>query len=290
MLHGLAEAEVDTERKRGDELGQTYPGRFGNPGGNHARIVPRDAAVLPLAAFSRCRRGIPSLRRPAAPHPGGRPSGMHEALVAHFTRELGDAVMAEAFVTRIAGPLLEWRPPTVALEAVDAIVVYSFGNRVDAFGKIISGPMNAQLAELTAQVWRQHRVPVYAQWEVADLLGADVGAVSIRPDVGGDGKEIYLSTQGVAAKVAGAAPKSLGCVGVIAWRDHARRAVETSRRAGMDAAVPAGIDLPAAYDPESAQSWTRDRLSYLTTDLLARFAELASAGLPVIAQTRASNG
>jgi len=32
--------------------------------------------------------------------------------------------------------------------------------------------------------------------------------------------------------------------------------------------------MPTTYDPESPQPWTRDRVTYLSTDLLARLATL----------------
>jgi hypothetical protein len=122
-------------------------------------------------------------------------------------------------------------------------------------------------------------VPVYAQWEVADLLtepgtSHPVNAViAIRPEVDAEGTIHYLSTDDVAARAvaaAAAAGTELGSVGVLAHRDHAVRCVDTARRAGMTAAVPAGVELPVAYDPESGQPWTRDRGTYVLTDLKAR--------------------
>ncbi len=48
----------------------------------------------------------------------------------------------------------------------------------------------------------------------------------------------------------------------------------TTQAAGLDAGVAEGVTLPTAYDPVSAQSWTRDRRSYLPVDLLGRVATL----------------
>ena len=52
--------------------------------------------------------------------------------------------------------------------------------------------------------------------------------------------------------------------------DHAPRAVLTAIAAGLDAAVPEGIRLPADYDPESGQPWTRSREAFVPVDLMAR--------------------
>jgi len=38
----------------------------------------------------------------------------------------------------------------------------------------------------------------------------------------------------------------------------------------MTAAVPDGVELPSDYDPDSGQSWTRSRASFIPADLLAR--------------------
>ncbi|MCU1396272.1 MAG: hypothetical protein JWM34_4700 [Ilumatobacteraceae bacterium] len=48
----------------------------------------------------------------------------------------------------------------------------------------------------------------------------------------------------------------------------------TAEKAGMTAFVPDGVVLPSTYDPESGQSWTRDRASYLAIDIVGRLATL----------------
>ena len=44
-------------------------------------------------------------------------------------------------------------------------------------------------------------VPVYAQWEVAEVMAPCRDLVAIRPLVGDDGKDTYLSTEGVASQI-----------------------------------------------------------------------------------------
>jgi len=226
----------------------------------------------------------------AAPRP------FPEGLVVRLGEELGDEDLAAELVDAVGPdavarlraevgdevathPLLAYQPPTAADEVVDSLVVFAFGNRVAADGSLSPGPVNQDLADVTAAFVAEHPVPVFAQWEVADLLvEAGVAEVtSVDPDTGPDGEVIYLSTAGVAEKAVGLADEQgvdLGQVGVICFADHVGRCVLTAEGAGMDAAVPEGVDLPSTYDPRSGQEWTRERLAYLTTDLQGRLLAL----------------
>ncbi len=222
------------------------------------------------------------------------PATFADGLVARWSGELGDPALAQEQVDGLGAdgvaqfealvgldavftdPLVSMVPPTVPDVEVDSVVVYAFGNRVAADGTLSAGPMNEDLAQVTADFVAEHPVPVFAQWEVAGLL-VDQGVAdvtSIDPDTGPDGEVVYLSTAGVAEKavtLADDAGVDLGQVGVIAFADHAVRCVLTSEAAGMaGAAVPEGVDLPGEYDPESGQAWTRDRATYLLTDLQDR--------------------
>jgi hypothetical protein len=219
-----------------------------------------------------------------------------EALVVRLGEELGDGALAAELVDAVGPaavarlraevgdgvathPLLAYQPPTVPDDEVDSLVVFAFGNRVAGDGSLSPGPVNQDLADVTAAFVAEHPVPVFAQWEVADLLiaAAVPDVTSIEPDTGPDGEVIYLSTAGVAEKAVALADEQgvdLGQVGVICFADHVGRCVLTAEGAGMDAAVPEGVDLPSTYDPRSGQEWTRDRLAYLTTDLQGRLLAL----------------
>lgn len=222
------------------------------------------------------------------------PATFAEGLVARWSDELGDADLASSLVDGLGAdgvaqfealvgidavftdPLVAMAPPTVPDDDVDSLVVYAFGNRVAADGTLSPGPTNEALARVVEEFVADHPVPVFAQWEVADLLAeSGVGDLtSIDPDTGPDGEVVYLSTAGVAEKAVTLARQQgvdLGQVGVIGFADHAVRCVLTSRAAGMDgAAVPEGVELPAEYDAQSGQEWTRDRETYLLTDLQGR--------------------
>ena len=104
-------------------------------------------------------------------------------------------------------------------------------------------------------------------------LGVD-GVTSIGPDVAADGTVAYLSTMGVAEKglrLAAEAGTDPGRAGVVGFAGHAVRCVRTLRLAGLtDAAVPAGVVLPAEYDPSSGQIWTRSARTWIAADLFAR--------------------
>ena len=220
------------------------------------------------------------------------------ALTKRLTKEWGDAKLAKQVVTGLGddqitaltakvpanevatSPFLAYKPPRVADDTVDSLVVFAFGNRIGDDGELQAGPMNEAIAKQAYRFALKHDIPVYAQTEIATQMQAagmhDV--VSIDPVTAPDGTVTYLSTAGVAEQVmskAQAAGEELGTVGVVAFSDHAVRSVLTARKAGMTgAAVPKSMTLPTVYDPESNQPWTRSRAAYLPTDLLGRLTTL----------------
>jgi hypothetical protein len=219
-----------------------------------------------------------------------QPVDYRSAMESRLTQEWGDPGVVAAVLESI-GPdglaawearvpladvatteLLDYAPPGAPAEELDAVVVFAFGNRVAADGTVTPGPMNEDLADVTAELVARHPVPVFAQWEVARYLEADgvPGVTSIEPTVDADGKVVYLSTRGVADVVAGSGEAARGRIGVICFADHQGRCLLTARAAGLDATAIEGVELPATYDPESGQPWTRDRVAYLSGDVMAR--------------------
>lgn len=219
------------------------------------------------------------------------------ALTSRLAKEYGDPALAAEVVAGLSedtlaqlearvplaavatSPFLAYRAKRVPARKVDSVVVFAFGNRVGADGSVTSGPTNDALAAATKQFVRKHPVPVFAQQEIAGQLQAQgvKRVTSIDPEIGPDGQVVYLSTAGVADQIlqkAQAAGVDLGTVGVIGFADHVVRCVLTAKAAGITAGVPKGVPLPSAYDPESGQSWTRDRKTYLATDLAGRLATL----------------
>jgi len=217
------------------------------------------------------------------------------ALVARLSREWDDPGLAEqvvaglddaaveAFEARVAldevadHELLSYDLASIADDRIDSIVAFAFGYRDGPGGTREPGPANEAMAAEIARFVTDHPVPVFAQTEIAELLGADgvADVTSIDPVVGPDGQVEYLSTAGVAEQVvatARGAGVELGTVGIVCFADHLGRCVLTARAAGMDPAVPEGIDPPRAYDPGSAQPWTTARVNYLATDLRGRLA------------------
>jgi len=198
-----------------------------------------------------------------------------------LSRELGDAGTARAFAAIVAEEVLSWTPPVVAPERVATILAFTFGNRMLANGNREPGPVNAALADVAADLHRRSGARIFAQWEVAAALEGRVPAASvtaINPARDARGEPVYLGTTGVLEEIARlAAPRSLGCAGVVAFADHAYRCVAAARRLGFDAYVPAGMPLPDRYDPESGQAWCRDRIAYLLHDVMIRITERRAA-------------
>jgi hypothetical protein len=233
----------------------------------------------------------------AAP-PATQPADYPSALTARLAQEWKDEPLAADVVAGLdpgvlaaleakvplgdvdRSPLLSYRPRRRPAKAFDSVIVYAFGYRDAPDATRDPGPVNEALAKATRRLLAKHDgLPVFAQTEIAELLrAADVPDVtSIDPVVGPDGQIVYLSTAGVAAQAAQKAADAgidLGTVAVIAFADHAGRSVLTTHAAGPAAAVPKGVALPTRYDAASAQPWTRDRRSYLATDLLGRVATL----------------
>ena len=198
-----------------------------------------------------------------------------EALVALLTLELGDPAEARAFAEIVVSDVLQWKPPTVSPKEVQTIVAYTFGNRFEANGNRSPGPVNAALAEVAVRLHEETGAPLYAQWEVAEAIGARIPSrrlVSITPLRDARAEPVYLSTGGVAAAIVRHAgdPKRLGKVAVIGFADHIKRCIDTTCRAGLDAAAPAGYAMPTTYDADSGQPWTRSRLVYLLHDVMCR--------------------
>ncbi|MDG2025655.1 MAG: hypothetical protein P8J50_00940 [Acidimicrobiales bacterium] len=230
-------------------------------------------------------------------------AGGREALQRRLELEFGDRSLAGTFVDALEADVLDrlvaaceadiataailsYRPPTVPDHEVGSLWILAFGYRfVDASAAdqggvppmtaLAPGPVNEALAREAAAFTAGRPVPIVAQWEVAralEAIGID-GVISVEPDVADDGSVIYLSTLGVLEKglrLAAEVGVDVGQAGVLGQADHAWRCVDTARSAGLTAAVPTGIQLPADYDEASGQPWTRSRASYLPVDLLAR--------------------
>jgi hypothetical protein len=200
----------------------------------------------------------------------------YEALLEEYlAHELDDVSIAHELATMIAEHLLVWKAPTIAPAQITAIIAYAFGNRILPNGNRLAGPVNEALADLVVQLYEQTQVSVYAQWEIAQMIGDRIPAdrlIVINPTLDAVANVVYLSTVDVAStivKSVGGAHK-LGTVAVIAFSDHLYRCIQVSRAAGMDAYVPEGYTMPTAYDSLSGQPWTRNRLIYIMNDIKAR--------------------
>jgi hypothetical protein len=202
-------------------------------------------------------------------------------LEAHLRRELGDAATAAALVAILLEETLSWRAPVTAPERMATVLAFTFGNRMLPNGNREPGPVNQAIAEIVSTLHRRTGARVFAQWEVAAALAGRVpdGMVTaINPGRDARGEPLYLSTGGVLEEIARLAePKSLGCVGVVAFADHLYRCVATARRMGFDAHAPEGVAMPSAYDRQSGQAWCRDRIAYLLHDVMIRINERRAA-------------
>ena len=218
----------------------------------------------------------------AAPLPQPFPAQLQDALA----KSLNDPALAASLAPILLDVGFTWDPPSQPASSFQTIIAYSFGNRPALAGAPLPapGPINDQLAKAVLEAQRRSQAKViYAQWEIATYLPKDTAAriVPINPVIAPDKSITYLSTDGVAqaAVTDAGTPAKLGRVCVIGHHDHAKRCVETSRARGMDAWAMQGLTLPAAYDPESDQPWTRAREIYLIHDMAAQLMMIRAARL-----------
>ncbi|WP_326793844.1 hypothetical protein OHA79_51420 (plasmid) [Streptomyces sp. NBC_00841] len=216
----------------------------------------------------------------------GDDTALLHSMLASLSKELDDKDTARAVVPHLYDVGFDWHPETTPLADIDFIVAYGFGNRAPAGGgdpaKVLyePGPVNEELADTVARIRAVRNIPVYAQWEIARFLESKyhmTHVTSIEPVIAADGTITYLSTDGVAAQVLAARkqlPGGIGTAGVVGFRDHIKRCVQTTRDRGMKAYAPRGFDMPHTYDAESGQAWTRRRDLYLVHDMFAQWGVL----------------
>lgn len=202
-----------------------------------------------------------------------------------LTAELNDSAVADSETGYLFDTFFSWLPPTVDPGKTNTIVAYAFGNRAGTGGigaMPVPGPVNEQIADAVFQLQQKTPVPIYAQWEIAQVLASKyalASVVSVAPPVVANGKVMTPSLDSVAAaiiKQAGAAT-ALGNVAVVTHRDQASLAVQTSNAQGMKAAVAAGLGLPLAYDATALQPSNRRRDLYLLTSAGTRLGALRLA-------------
>lgn len=197
----------------------------------------------------------------------------------HLANELNDAPIAQELALFITKNLLTWKAPTIPTSQISSIVAYAFGNRILPNGNHLPGPMNEALADLVVQLHAETNAPIYAQWEIVEAIGNRIPQeklVSINPTLDAQANVVYLSTAGVASAIIKhiGNTQKLGKVAVIAFNDHLHRCIQVSRSVGMDACAPEDYTMPNTYDKYSGQPWTRNRLTYLVTDIKARLQNL----------------
>lgn len=210
--------------------------------------------------------------------------GLEAQMAKQMAQELGSQSVAQKLAPLVFEATMLWSYPQMPARDADALIAYSFGNRIPEAGSkdqelgpdgSAPGPINAKLAEIVAKIRASKDIPVYAQWEIATILRNDYRmerVIPIHPERGADGKIIYLSTEGVAKAAlrhAGGA-QALGRVGIVGHRDHVKRCILMSKTVGLTAAAISGIALPIDYDALSGQPWTRDRATYLLGDMIAQ--------------------
>lgn len=200
---------------------------------------------------------------------------LSDAIESRLVSQLEDKAVAEHLTNFLMSEVLTWKPETIDMGKADTIIAYAFGNVIDAQGNKHAGIMNTQLADLVVKLYKTKKVPVYAQWEIAQEIGNRIPSkhlITINPSVTETGNVTYLSTRGVANEVvhiAGGADK-LGKTIVLGFSEHHLRTVNMSKEIGIDAYSPKGYTMPSDYDTKSGQPWTRDKLTFTMYEVQTR--------------------
>lgn len=200
---------------------------------------------------------------------------LQNAMETRLVGQLGDSEAARLLAEFLMDDVLTWQAETLPIEQADSILAFAFGNRYAPNGNQIPGPMNVQLADLAVELHEKTGKPVYAQWEIAQAIGSRMSSdklFPIYPTVNEGGELVYLNTTGVAldaVRQAGSMEK-MGKTLVLAFYEHSLRAVDTARKAGLDAYAPQGFEMPSDYDSQSGQPWTRDRQTFMLYEVRTR--------------------
>lgn len=200
---------------------------------------------------------------------------IQSALADYFNKELNDVQVSQELATILMHQLLSWKIPTIDSSQISTIIAYSFGNRILANGNRSPGPTNEALADQVVQLHLETKAPIYAQWEIIEAIGNRISPehmTAINPTLDAQGNVVYLSTIGVTNEILKLVsnPERLGTAAIIAFNDHLPRCITIAHNLGIDAYAPQGYIMPNVYDQNSGQPWTRDRLTYLLTDINAR--------------------
>ncbi|NIB42168.1 hypothetical protein HBA55_21355 [Pseudomaricurvus alkylphenolicus] len=204
-----------------------------------------------------------------------RDAKLREIVYERIQRQLNDEEASNVLTDFVFNDVMQWRADTINVQKADSIIAFAFGNRISENGNRLPGTMNEALAKLTIETFRRTAAPVYAQWEIAEIIGDQIPAhllTPIYPKITETGDVIYLSTRGVAediARIAGSTDK-LGKAIVISFSEHSLRSIRTAREVGIDAYAPEAVMLPNTYDEQSGQPWTRTKRNYVLHELRSR--------------------
>ncbi|WP_240494314.1 hypothetical protein [Pantoea sp. 1.19] len=211
-----------------------------------------------------------------------------------LNQSLSDCQTASQLAPFINDCIFERYPVTLAPREASVIIGLAFGNRENRSGNpnelAEPGPMNEALAHCCATVYRQKKMPLYLQWEIARFFQAggfpDIplrDVYSIEPDWDAQHNLVYLSTDGVVKAIIDdhfdGEASAVGKAVVIGHRDHVKRCVKTCRARGIAAYASRGITLPVWYDPHSWQAWTRRRDLYVLQDMAAQMMAQAQSNV-----------
>jgi hypothetical protein len=221
------------------------------------------------------------------------PMDIQESLVRHLCLQGLDEQLARVFTDAIVDHALTWQvKSSSAADDCNAIMAIAFGYQLSAKGSRKPGLANESLATTVLNHYRRKPRPVYAQSEIAVLLGSDLPARHfhpVKPRKSANDSRSCTSTELVVAEIAREVgePESLAPWLLIAHRHHALRCSVIAEEKGFGCVVTP--ELPAVYDRQSAHIWRRRHLAYLVSDVVSRLTMYATKRLyPAIIQAESA--
>lgn len=132
------------------------------------------------------------------------------------------------------------------------------------------GKSNEALAKVIEKIYKKIKIPIYAQWEVAEALKKKKIPVKYVAKPGKD----YLGTKGVIEKMLKNGLNNYKKIIIVAHPDHIYRCKKITEKAFKEKEYKVTIlianNSTVPYDSKSVQPWTRNKKAFIKHEKSSR--------------------